>query len=152
MGSLAYRGTRVASPLTHLENVTSRELWCKHMEQQTDALLAKAMRRSICQGVGIGLRTPSIGKNCQPGQPPEVVQQDEPVRAAEQVSPGDQGVQLEQESQQQHAPIPEPSAQPSSSSHEELMQVSTTPRRHENSSPTLGYGCSDQQVVRARCS
>ena len=35
----------------------------------------------------------------QPGQPREVVQQD----AAEQVVPGDQRVQMEQESQQQHA-------------------------------------------------
>ena len=51
-----------------------------------------------------------------PGQPREVVQQ------------GDQRVQMEQEPQR-HAPIPEPSAQPSSSSHEEPMQVSTTLRR-----------------------
>ena len=66
----------------------------------------------------------------QPGQPREVVQQD----AAEQVVPGDLRVQIEQESQQQqrHTSVPEPSAQPSSSSYEELMQVSTTPRRAKN--------------------
>ena len=64
-----------------------------------------------------------------PGQPREVVQQDEPGRAAEEVLPGGQRVQMDQEPQQQHAPIPETSAQPSCSSHEEPTQVSTTPRR-----------------------
>ena len=45
-------------------------------------------------------------------------------------------MQMEQEPrQQQHAPIPEPSAQPSSSSHEEPMQVSTTP--HESDTRTV---------------
>ena len=69
----------------------------------------------------------------QQGQPREVVQQDGPSRAAEQVVSGDQRVQMEQEpQQQQHASVPEPSAQPSSSSHEEPMQVSTTPRRARN--------------------
>ena len=65
----------------------------------------------------------------QQGQPREVVQQDGPVHAAEQVVSGDQRVQMEREPQQQHASVPEPSAQPSSSSYEEPMQVSTTPRR-----------------------
>ena len=67
-----------------------------------------------------------------PGQPREVVQQEEPGRAAEEILPADQRLQMEQEPQQEHAPIPEPSAippQPSSSSHEEPMQVNTTPRR-----------------------
>ena len=64
-------------------------------------------------------------KEKQPGQPCEVVQQDRPRHAVEQVVPSDQRVQMEQE--QQHAPVPEPSAQPTSSSHEEPMQVSTTP-------------------------
>ena len=70
----------------------------------------------------------------QPGQPREVVQQDEPSHAAEQVVPGNQRVQMEQEPQQQHqhASVPEPRAQPSSSSHEEPMQVSSTPRRARN--------------------
>ena len=45
---------------------------------------------------------------------------------------GDQRVQMEQEPQQQHASVPEPSAQPSSSSYEEPMQVSTTPHRARN--------------------
>ena len=39
---------------------------------------------------------------------------------------------MEREPQQQHASVPETSAQPSSSSHEEPMQVSTTPRRARN--------------------
>ena len=70
----------------------------------------------------------------QPGQPREVVQEDGPGHSAEQVVPGDQRVQMEQEPQQQqrqhqHASVPEPSAQPSSSSYQEPMQVSTTPRR-----------------------
>ena len=60
-----------------------------------------------------------------------MVQQDGPVHAAEQVVSGDQRVQMEREPQQ-HAPVPEPSAQPSSSSCEEVMQVSTTPRRARN--------------------
>ena len=58
----------MASPLTHLEefeSVTSRELWCKHVEQQTVALPAQAMRRSMCQGVGNGLKTSSIERDCQ---------------------------------------------------------------------------------------
>ena len=38
----------------------------------------------------------------------------------------------QQQRQQQHASVPEPSAQPSSSSYEEPMQVSTTPRRARN--------------------
>ena len=58
----------------------------------------------------------------QPGQSREVAQQD---------VPGDQLVQLEQEPQQQHASVPEPSAQPSSSNYGEPMQVST-PRRARN--------------------
>ena len=68
----------------------------------------------------------------QPSQPREVVQQDGPGHAAEQVVPGDQRVQMEQEPQQQHASVPEPSAQPSSSSYEEPTRVSTTPRRARN--------------------
>ena len=64
----------------------------------------------------------------KPGQPRDVVQQD----AAEQVVLGDQRVQMEQEPQQQHASVPEPNAQPSSSSYEEPMQVSTTQRRARN--------------------
>ena len=99
------------------------------MERQTVALPAKVVRRSMCQGVGNGLRTSSTERNCQVNHV-IVVQQDEPGRAAEEILPGDQRVQMEPEpQQQQHAPIPEPSAQPSSSSHEEPMQVSTTPRR-----------------------
>ena len=31
----------------------------------TDGCAAKAMRRSMCQGVGNGLRTPSIERNCR---------------------------------------------------------------------------------------
>ena len=65
---LEYRGTRVASPLTHLEefaNVTPRELWCKRMEQQTDALLVKATDKSMCQGVGNGLKTSLNKRNSQ---------------------------------------------------------------------------------------
>ena len=128
-----YRGTRVASSLTHLEefaNVTSRELWYKHMERQTVAQPAKATRRFMCQGVGNVLRTSSIERNCQ-GQPRDVAPQDEPGRAAEEILPGDQRVQMEQE-HRQHASIPEPSAIPaqsSSSSQQETMQVNTTPRR-----------------------
>ena len=96
----------------------------------------------------------------QPGQPREVVQEDGPGHSAEQVVSGDERVQMEQEPQrqqqrqQQHASVPEPSAQPSSSSCEEPMQVSTTPRRarkpddererNENSSSTVGHECSDQ--------
>ena len=68
----------------------------------------------------------------EPGQPREVVQQDGPDLMAVQVVSGDQRVQMEQEPQQQHASVPEPSAQPSSSSYEEPMQVSTTPRRARN--------------------
>ena len=68
----------------------------------------------------------------QPGQPREVVQQDGPDHAAEQVVAGDQHMQMERKPQQQHASVPEPSAQPSSSSYEEPMQVSTTPRRARN--------------------
>ena len=63
-----HRGTRVASSLTHLEefaNVTSRELWYKHVERQTVAQPAKATRRLMCQGVGNVLRTSSIERNCQ---------------------------------------------------------------------------------------
>ena len=67
-----------------------------------------------------------------PGQPREVVQQDGPDHAAEQVVSGDQRVHMEREPQQQHASVPELSAQPSSSSHEEPVQVSTTPRRARN--------------------
>ena len=85
-----------------------------------------------------------------PGPPREVVQQDESGRAAEEILPGDQRVQREQEPHQpkQHAPIPEPSAQPSSSSQEEPMQVSTTPRRaripeDESDTRTLGYERTD---------
>ena len=122
----------MASPLTHLEesaNATLPELWCKHMEQQTDALPVKAMDKSMCQGVGNGLKTSWTKRNSQV-QPREVVQADGPGHAAEQVVPGDQHVQMDQEPQQQrqrqHASVPEPSAQPSSSSHEEPMQVSTT--------------------------
>ena len=66
-----------------------------------------------------------------PGQTRDVAQQDEPGRAAEEILPGDQRVQMEQE-HRQHASIPEPSAIPaqsSSSSQEETMQVNTTPRR-----------------------
>ena len=61
-----------------------------------------------------------------------MIQQDGPDHAAEQVVSGDQRVQMEREPQQQHASVPEPSAQPSSSSYEEPMQVSTTPRRARN--------------------
>ena len=53
---------------THLEefaNVTSRELWCKHMEQQTDVLPVKVMDKSMCQGVGNGLRTSLTKRNSQ---------------------------------------------------------------------------------------
>ena len=64
----------------------------------------------------------------KPGQPRDVVQHD----AAEQVVLGDQRVQMEQEPQQQHASVPELNAQPSSSSYEEPMQVSTTQRRARN--------------------
>ena len=48
----------------------------------------------------------------QPGEPREVVQQDGPGHAAEQVVPGDQRVQMEQEpqQQQQNASVPEPCA------------------------------------------
>ena len=56
------------SPLTHLEqfaNVTSQELWCKHMEQQSDALPVKAMDKSMCQGVGNGLKTSLIKRHSQ---------------------------------------------------------------------------------------
>ena len=58
----------MVSPLTHLEefgNVTSRELWCKYMEQQTDALPVKAMDKSMCQGVGNGLKTSLTKRNSQ---------------------------------------------------------------------------------------
>ena len=58
----------MASSLSHLEefaNVTSREPWCKHTERQTVAQPAKATRRFMCQGVGNGLRTSSIERNCQ---------------------------------------------------------------------------------------
>ena len=71
-------------------------------------------------------------RETQPGQPRDVVQQEESGRAAEKILPGDQREQMEQEQQEQRATIPEPSAippQPSSSSHEEPMQVNTTPRR-----------------------
>ena len=68
----------------------------------------------------------------QLGQPREVIQQDGPDHAAEQVVSGDQRVQMEREPHQQHASVPEPSAQPSSSSYEEPMQVSTTLRRARN--------------------
>ena len=46
--------------------------------------------------------------------------------------PGGQRVQMDQEPQQQHASVPEPSAQPSSSIYEEPMQACTTPRRARN--------------------
>ena len=72
---------------------------------------------------------PFFDQEKQPGQLCEVVQQDGPGHAAEQVVPSDQRVQLEQKPQQQQHAVPEPSAQPSSWSHEEPLQVSTTPRR-----------------------
>ena len=75
-----------------------------------------------------------------------MVQQDEPGRAAEEILPGHQRVQVEQEpQQQQRAPIPETSAQPSCSSHEEPMQVSTTPRRAR-----IPEDESDTRTVRTR--
>ena len=116
----------MASPPTHLEdftNVTSRELWCKHTEQQTDGQVHVPRCRKRFEDF--------FHQDKQPGQPREAVQQDGPDHAAEQVVSGDQRLQVEQEPQQ-HASVPEPSAQPSSSSHEELMQVSTTPRRARN--------------------
>ena len=67
----------------------------------------------------------------QPDKPREVVQQDGPGRAAEQVVPGDQRVckwsknRNNNNMHQSQSPVP----QPSSSSHEEPLQVSTTPRR-----------------------
>ena len=70
-----------------------------------------------------------IDREKLPGQQREVVQQDEPGRAAEEVLPGDQRVQMEQEpKQQEHAPIQEPSAQPSSWSHQEPMQCKSARR------------------------
>ena len=99
----------MASPLTHLEEFAT-------------------MDKSMCQGVGNGLKTSLTTRNSQVNS---LVQQD----AAEQVMPGDQRVQMEQEQQQeqqQHATVPEPNAQPSSSSYEEPMQVSTTPRLARN--------------------
>ena len=68
----------------------------------------------------------------QPGQPRDVLQHEEVGRAAEDIRPGEQHVPMEQEPYQlPNASVPEPSAipQPSSSSHDEPLQVNTTPRR-----------------------
>ena len=124
----------MASPRTHLEefaNVTSRELWCKHMEQQTDVLPVKVMDKSMCQGVGNGLRTSLTKRNRQVNHV-RWYNKTGQVHAAEQFVSGDQCVQMEREPQELHASVPEPSAQPSSSSYEEPVQVSTTPRRARN--------------------
>ena len=97
----------------------------------------------------------------QKWKPREEVLQDGPVHAAEQVVSGDQRVQMEREPQQQHASVPEPSAQPSSSRYEEPMQVSTTPRRARNPDdenetrtvrPRLEMSALIKWVVWARCS
>ena len=68
-------------------------------------------------GATNGLRTSSIERNCE-------------VNHVKWCNTAGQHVLMEQEpQQQQHAPIPEPSALASSSRHEEPLQVSTTPRR-----------------------
>ena len=61
-----YRGNRVASSLTQLEefaNVTSRELWCKHVARQTVAQPAKVMYKFMCQGCRKRFEDFSIERN-----------------------------------------------------------------------------------------
>ena len=123
------RGITTDPPLEEFANVTSRELWCKHMEQQTDALPVKAMDKSMCQGVGNGLRTSLTKRNSPVNHVKWCSKMSLVVQLNKSYQEIDHCVQMEQESQQHNAPIPEPSAQPSSSSHEEPMQVSTTSRR-----------------------
>ena len=111
--------------LTHLEdfaNVSSRELWCKHMDNRRMPCLSRRWTSPCIRKWFEDI----FDQEKQPGQPREVVQQD----AAEQVVPGDQRVQMEQKPQQHQQQYA--SAQPSSSSYEEPMQVSTTPRRARN--------------------
>ena len=101
------RGLIIDSP-GGIRKVTSRNLWCKSTARQTVAQPAKEIHKSMCH------------REKQPGQPRSVVKKEDFGRVAEEAMPGG------------HATISEPTAippQPSSSSHEDPMQVNTTPRR-----------------------
>ena len=128
------------------------------MEQQTDALLVKAMDKSMCQGVGNGLKTSLTKRNSQVNHVRWYRKTDRVIRLNKScqvisVCKWSKNRNNNNDNNNMHQ-SPEPSAQPSSSSCEEPMQVSTTPRRarkpddererNENSSSTVGHECSDQ--------
>ena len=114
---------------------------CKTLHHESSGANAGRDRRlRACQG-DAQVHVPRCRKRCeeifdqekQPGQPRVVVQQEKRGQVAEEATLGDQHARMEQEPQQQHrATILKPSAippQPSSSSHEDSMQVNTTPHR-----------------------
>ena len=112
------------------------------MVRQTVVQPAKEIHKSMCQGVENGLRTSSIERHSR------VVQQEELGRMVEEARPVDEPPLVEPVSQQQRPMIKEPVAippQPSSSSHEDPMQVNTTPRR-----ATIPEDEDDTRTVRPR--